>query len=423
MNAETLNHADREHSELGASICARFWNCPGSVRLSRGAPRRESKYAQVGTAAHELGETCLRSGQDAIEYVDRTIAGQVVDSNMAEGVQVYLDTCRPLMQHWHLIEGRFTLEQFGPPAPMFGTADFVAYDAETRTLHVVDYKNGWLPVEAENNAQLRYYALGAMLLLGAEKPVSRVEVRIVQPNGLGHAVKRAEIDAVELVEWSVELIDRARAALEPDAPLAPGAWCKFCPAAPCTAQTDASLATARLEFADVVSASDTAAAPPEVRLLSLDEIAEILKRADALEQWLTDVRGAAVAALQRGRAVGDWKLVHGNGRTRWRNSETAARTLLVDHDLPESAVYEPAPVVSPAKARVALAGALVDAAKARGEKLTKKSAEATARLALADLTETPLSSSGPQLVRGSDPRPALLPGSEFTALPEPELPA
>ena len=44
----------REHSELGASACARWSVCPGSVVPSRGIERKSSVYADEGTAAHEL---------------------------------------------------------------------------------------------------------------------------------------------------------------------------------------------------------------------------------------------------------------------------------------------------------------------------------------------------------------------------------
>ena len=92
--SETIDHKSREHSEIGASGAKRWMNCPGSVRLCRTIPNESSAAAEEGTAAHELAETCLKSGQDAVEFIDRTVHGFTVDEDMAEAVQVYLDYIR-----------------------------------------------------------------------------------------------------------------------------------------------------------------------------------------------------------------------------------------------------------------------------------------------------------------------------------------
>jgi hypothetical protein len=50
----------------------------------------------------------------------------------------------------------------------FGTADAIVLSDDGETLTVVDYKNGYTEVDAERNAQLMLYALGA--LNGVELP-------------------------------------------------------------------------------------------------------------------------------------------------------------------------------------------------------------------------------------------------------------
>ncbi len=83
-------------------------------------------------------------------------------------------------------------------------------------------------VAARDNPQLRYYALAAVYAL--DEPVSRISCTIVQPRFGGNAdpIRVAVLDAVELVEFSFELMNAARAALAPDAPTIAGAHCKFC---------------------------------------------------------------------------------------------------------------------------------------------------------------------------------------------------
>lgn len=113
---------------------------------------------------------------------------------------------------------------------MFGTADFVSCSKRRRELNLVDFKYGkgvWVP--ARNNHQLMYYALNAALLI--EHPVSKISMTVVQPRfAKGDPVRTATVDAVELVEWSIELLARAHATQRHDAPTVAGEHCKFCPA-------------------------------------------------------------------------------------------------------------------------------------------------------------------------------------------------
>jgi len=134
-------------------------------------------YSLEGTLAHAVAERCLWNRQDAIEYVGRRLLaddgaevwpGHEVTPDMAEAVQVYLDECRrvDVLPGDTLIEARIDLAPLNPPAPIFGTADFVAYIPGWHRLRVIDLKYGaGVRVEAEGNAQLKHYALGALLRL------------------------------------------------------------------------------------------------------------------------------------------------------------------------------------------------------------------------------------------------------------------
>jgi hypothetical protein len=78
--------------------------CPGSVRLSAGIPGRSSRYADEGTAAHQLAERCLTNGimaaADCIGEVERVRGTDwPVTEEMAEAVQVSLDTVRGAFEH------------------------------------------------------------------------------------------------------------------------------------------------------------------------------------------------------------------------------------------------------------------------------------------------------------------------------------
>jgi RecB family exonuclease len=212
--------------------------CPGSVRASEGIPDRPSVYAEEGTAAHVEAARCLRA---------RTRAAD-------PAVQLFVDTVRALVDRGDrlLVEHRVDLSPLRPPVAMFGTADAIVLKRKPRQLHVLDFKFGeGVPVEAENNPQLRYYGLGALLALSADQVIDGVTLTVVQPRAPHPAgpVRREALLALELTAWRHELLTAAHRAVAPEAPLVPGPWCRFCPAQPtCPALRAQSLATAQDEF-------------------------------------------------------------------------------------------------------------------------------------------------------------------------------
>ena len=393
------------HSEHGASSCARWWHCPGSVALSRGIARASSPYAAEGTAAHALAELCLTNGQDAEEYTGRTVEGFNVDADMAEHVGFYVRHCRALGRITTLagqvIEQRFTLDAINPPAPMFGTADFVAWSTDVLWVRDLKYGQG-VQVEADGNLQLRYYALGALLALPPEaaRAIRLVSMTIIQPRAPGGpAIRTADMPALDLVEWSMELMSRAAATLRPGAPLHPGSWCRFCAASGrCPARAEQAAELARAEFTDVT-------------LLTPEQMGALLAQADKVESFLRDLRTAATAELSRGGSVPGWKLVPTRPAQAWRDEAEAEAALDVLHELGE-ARFAPRKLVTPAQARAVLSDQVAH------QHSTKKAAEQAARDALAHLICT--ASSGARLAPATDTRPALpAAGIEFTALPAP----
>lgn len=394
------------HAELSASGCERWWNCPASVRLSRGMPDRPSAAAAKGTAAHEVARLCLTLGQDAVEYVARTVLGVAITSDMAEAVQGYVDDCRTLSHLPTHVELTVSLAALQPPSPMFGTADFVAWDRDTRTLYVRDFKHGYHAVSAVGNKQLRYYALGVVCTpaaIPAGDPIpERVEITIYQPNGIGPAIKRETFDYGELLAWARELMDRAQATKDLNAPAVAGPWCKFCRVSgQCSAQAEKALADARAEFDVVLGAYRL----PDVRLLTPAERGQIHRSAEGVRDFLDAIHEAIEAAPD---GTG-FKVVRTTGRRTWRDPIAAANTL--------RAVYEVDPMTAPEVVGPAEAERRV-AEKTRDNFKTKKAATDAAKASLRSLTVTPLS--GVAVVPEADPRPALhTNGSEFNEVTTP----
>ena len=238
------------HARLGASGAHRWMNCPGSIRMAEGLPQTTSTYAQEGSAAHVVAEECLKKDKDADELLGDEVEGVLVTEEMARSVQRYLDYVRERSEGCEVhIEETFSLKKLNPPDDMFGTAD--AAFLKDGKFTVIDYKHGaGVAVDIKGNAQLRYYALAALLTLGYS--ADEIEMVIIQPRAW-HAdgpIRSETISASELKEWGEVLMSAAWATLDFDPPLAAGDWCRWCPAgAVCPEVKNQSLRSAQVDFA------------------------------------------------------------------------------------------------------------------------------------------------------------------------------
>lgn len=330
------------HATLGASGASRWMNCPGSVRLEDGLPESRSPHAAEGTAAHDLAEACLAHGHAPQEFIGSAIPvdGEEweVDQEMTDAVQVYVEHCRPLLDDpgivtW--IEERVDLSMLAQsdddvPHEMFGTADFTAFDRQTGLLDVVDYKHGaGVPVDATDNPQLWYYALGAVLTLLNDEPVKQVRVTVVQPRAPHDEgpIRTQTIGIMALFDWADDLIEAARRTRDPEAPLNPGSWCKFCKAAGvCPALREQAQEQAQFVFSDETEAGIETAVD-SVSRLSVDDLRQIVDAAPQIRAWLDNASKLAHDMLDAGYDVPGYKLVPKRPQRRWADETQADRAL------------------------------------------------------------------------------------------------
>lgn len=290
--------------------------CPGSVRLSRGRDNTSSEFAREGTAAHALGELSLRRGVDPELFLGTVLEGVEVTDDMVENVRVYVEYCNLIGSVTAWIEKQFTLSALHPPAPMYGTADFIALDPTARKLHVVDLKYGQgVLVHVKGNKQLRYYALGALLTLDATERslVDDVVITIVQPRMLhaDGAVRSETVSVADLLSFAIELLDAANATQAPDAPLHAGSHCRFCPASSvCPELVTHAQEVAQMEFGVVDI-------PPAPESMPIALRSEILAKLPVLEQWIKDMKADAYNRLLRGEDVPGFKLVAKRNTRHW----------------------------------------------------------------------------------------------------------
>lgn len=207
------------HAKLSASSSHRWLKCPGSIRLSEGVEQTTSKYAEEGTLAHDLAAKILLSEPFNIEEYDPNFLNQVL---------IYTNYVESLERDIILIEHKFDISHLYPG--MFGTSDCTIYNKKTNTLQVIDLKFGkGVYVDAVDNSQLMYYALGAYEELPYS--VEKIHMTIVQPRfESDERIRHHVIHTADLIDFSLDLIEGAKKTEDENAPLVKGFHCKFCPA-------------------------------------------------------------------------------------------------------------------------------------------------------------------------------------------------
>lgn len=396
-----------DHAKLSPSAAHRWMACPGSVAATRGLSDPDTAYSLAGTRAHAIAAYCLLHDHDAARYVGALASPDLQDTpwvqklepfGLEEGdaVQEYLnDVRREVMLHG----GELRVEQRARvAADLWGTADAVLVlrgaDKGVQRIVVWDYKHGaGKYVEVEDNPQLIIYALGVLAELGwPPHLVPEIELRVAQPRFRGAAALRGYMmTGAQLDNWKVRVLAAADRARAPEAPLAAGDHCQFCPArGTCPELQRSALAVAQDVFSNIDAPLATEdAAKATVSSYTPDQLARALAGADVVEAWLKAVRLRAFEVARAGKPVPGYKLVHSVGHRAWRDPATAA-SVLAKHGV-QPYVQE---IISPAQA----------------EKASK-----SLRAIIAQLVTRPVS--GTVLVPEADRRPAVNPADAFTELP------
>lgn len=351
------------HSRIGASSAYRWLECPGSIPLSEAAPPQiSSSYADEGTAAHNLAEKCLDSGQDADKYIGLIIkVGKTdfeVDEEMAENVQLYLDVVREDIERWDDISGvetRIHLKWIHED--MFGTSDSHAGLRGAR-LVVHDYKHGaGITVDAVENSQGLYYVLG--IAAKYEFQFEEYEFVIVQPRAHhpDGPVRRWVFTKERLKQFERELkvgLDRVEKARESNKIidwLNPGDHCRFCPAALDCPALERQMELAVFEDFSHIDDDILTATPTPPNELSPERLKQALEFASIFEAWIGQVRSYAYQRAEEGNPPEGFKLVQKYGHAKHKDPEKTVDVLTLLGFTPEQIFEAPKPpkVKSPAQ--------------------------------------------------------------------------
>ena len=313
-----------DHARLSPSASYRWLNCPGSVYLSEQCPPQSgSTYTEEGTEAHALAELKLRkfNEEGASSIIDELISNarknfSYICGEMDEATDFYSDiVIEKVIQGGSdaelMIEQRFSLDKWVPES--FGRADAVIITGNV--IEVCDLKYGkGVRVDAVGNPQRRLYGLGASELFSDIYDFDTVRITIIQPR-LDH-VSTEEISLDELRRWAdEEVAPKAQLAMSNSDIVKCGDWCLFCPAkAICRARAESNLSLARHEF-------------KKPGLLTDEEIGDVLRKADDLAKWVSDISAYALSQAILGKHYDGWKLVEGRSVRKYADELAVADTL------------------------------------------------------------------------------------------------
>lgn len=288
------------HYKLSPSATKRWINCPGSLKLAAQAPEQKSSvYAEEGTQAHAVAETCLLTGEKACKVASE-------NSDMAEAVQVYLDDIdRARSSYTVVVEHTERTLKSTEIEGLGGTADHVMvyFDGSKLVLHVWDYKHGQgVVVDAEDNMQaLSYFAI---LRCHYAEEFDAYRITIVQPRGFGEEKIRFWECSEERVQ---EHIDAIKDAIGKDH-LRAGDWCRWCPAIGiCPEVRKHALEAAQQEFDEIKDDTDV--------------LLELMRVEPAIRKLLDLVPGALLEKFRRGEQVPGYKVTERKSFRRWKSAD------------------------------------------------------------------------------------------------------
>ena len=303
-----------DHAVLSASGSHRWLNCTPSARLELEFENTGSEAAREGTAAHALCEHKLKR---ALHMRSRRPVSDYDSDEMEECTDAYAEF---VMEQYEaakqvcddpvvLIEQRLDFSCYVPDG--FGTGDCLIISDDK--LHIIDFKYGMgVLVEAEDNPQMKLYALGALAVYDALYDIREVSMTIFQPRR--ENVSTWTVSVEDLKAWAEnELKPRAKMAYDGEGEYLPGEWCTFCRAAVrCRARAEEKLKLAQTEFR----------MPP---LLTDAEIEDILAVLPDLTKWANEIAAYALdAALNHGKEWNGFKVVEGRSVRKYRDEAAVA---------------------------------------------------------------------------------------------------
>lgn len=325
---KAVDHAARKHALLSASGSPRWMGCTPSARFEDQFPEQgSSAAAEEGTLGHEITEILVKLKLKMITQAQYNIALSALkqSEHYSDDLQELADKCAEYVYESYLhqktvkigkveifIEQKFDLTTWIKDG--FGTNDCGIYAIDI--LEIIDYKFGRNEVLAENNPQLKIYALGVLHAIGPERAalVQTIKLTIVQPRL--ESISSWEISKKDLLHWAEsELMPKAEQADKGEGEFVAGDHCHFCRAkAVCPAKLSSVMELAKLDFS-------TPMETPEMDFLTDEELVEVFAATKMVTDYLSSVKDYLFDRVRKGESIEGVKIVNGRGSRKFINEE------------------------------------------------------------------------------------------------------
>lgn len=318
------------HALLSASSASRWLHCTAAPRFEAQFPESTSEYAEEGRLAHAICELkVIKHFTVAIKpstfrsRLKKLKENPLYQDEMDKTSDLYLEHLAEKAMRYDTkpnvaAEVRVDFSEYVPEG--FGTCDCIMIGGDT--LSITDYKHGkGVPVSAENNPQMRLYALGA---LKRYKPVygdsiKKVCMTIDQPR-IQSEPDSETITVEELLAWGESIKPTAAKAYMGLGEFVPGEHCRFCRGkAKCKARADQN--TALEEFKSCTPQNKANADGDNV--LSDAEVGDLLIRGQELVKWYKDLEEYALGTILDGGLIPGWKAVAGRSNRTFTDTDAA----------------------------------------------------------------------------------------------------
>ena len=339
-----------DHAFLSASGSHRWLNCTASPLYEAQFPDSGTTvYAQEGTLAHSFCEAAALYNFDIINRRSYSAKVRNLQKNalykdeMIKTAKFYADYLHDKSLGYRdkpyvTMEEKVDFSDIVPEG--FGTCDCIMIGDDH--LHITDYKHGkGVEVSAENNSQMRLYALGALKKFGPLfGGITRVSMAIVQPR-ITEFVSEEELTVEELTEWGETVKPIAQAAMTgKGAEFHAGGWCRFCRGRDvCRARAENALAVE--DFTGIPIEGDMSPAERLVaaNVLTDAEVGALLTKGAGIVAWYNDLQDYALRAILSGSEIEGYKVVAGRSVRTFRDTDEALKRIM-DAGVDEALLYE-----------------------------------------------------------------------------------
>lgn len=349
---------EKEHALLSASNSHKWLVCTPSVRLEEQLEEqfgnKTSEYMEEGTLAHAVAELKARNyflepmtKRKFNNEMKKLQQSEFYSEEMQSYTDIYLDYLKEIALKFQArptvaIEVKIDYGKYAKEG--FGTADCIMLVGEN--LFIIDFKYGkGIPVYAEENPQLKLYALGAIEKYKIVYPIKNIHLCIVQPR-LDN-ISEYELSVNDLLSWGNDVvIPASEKAYLGIGDYVSGGHCRFCKAKGCCIARAEKNLRAIEDFKPVeYSKNEKKETLNQIAkgILKNDEIGLILDQVSDVDSWVKDLKTYALNCILKGEEIKGWKAVEGKSNRVITDIDKAFK-VIEDYGFDETILYEKKPL-------------------------------------------------------------------------------